>query len=57
MKYYLESVDVVLKDLNTTGNGLSSAEAEKIRYRCLFLREMERDRKSVFIQKEDQKRH
>ena len=29
MKYYLESVDVVLKDLNTTGNGLSSAEAEK----------------------------
>ena len=34
-----------------------SAEAEKIRYRCLFLREMERDRKSVFIQKEDQKRH
>ena len=29
MKYYLEEVDSVIKDLNTTENGLSSAEAEK----------------------------
>lgn len=29
MKHYLESVEAVFKDLNSTENGLSSAEAEK----------------------------
>lgn len=29
MKYYLEEVDSVIKELNTTENGLSTAEAEK----------------------------
>ena len=29
MKYYLEEVDSVNKELNTTENGLSTAEAEK----------------------------